>query len=83
MHSYKFIAQLQHTAPNNPHPLLLHVEKGGHGGGKPMDRRYAEIHFEMAVLSLTCGYSLKDAADKWIFIAQSLDIAWREGNNKV
>jgi hypothetical protein len=56
MHSYKFIAQLQHTVPNNLHPLLLHVEKGGHGRGKPMDRRYANVCFVVAALSLTRGY---------------------------
>ena len=81
MHSYKFIAQLQHTAPDNPYPLLLHVEKGGHGGGKPMEKRYANMHFATAIISLMCGCtSLKDAADKWAFIAQNLGLVWREQN---
>jgi hypothetical protein len=86
MHSYKFISQLQHTAPNNPHPLLLHAKKGGHGGGpggKPMERRYANMHFAMAIISLMCECtSLKDAVDKWAFITQSLGLVGRE-NKKV
>ena len=40
MHSYKLIAGLQHAAPDNPNPLILHVsERGGHGAGKPTDQR--------------------------------------------
>ena len=82
MHSYKFISQLQHTALNNPHPLLLHVKKGGHGGGKPMERWYANMHFAMAIISLMCECtSLKDAVDKWAFIVQSLGLVWRENKN--
>jgi len=39
MHSYKFISQLQHAAPNNPNPLLLRIsEKGGHGNYQSTDK---------------------------------------------
>ena len=80
MHSYKFIAQLQHTAPDNPYPLLLHVKKGGHGGGIPMEKRYVDMHYAMPIVSLICERtkrtSLKDTADKWAFIAQNLGLVY-------
>eukprot|EP01102_Stenamoeba_stenopodia_P018895 TRINITY_DN7009_c0_g5_i1.p1 TRINITY_DN7009_c0_g5~~TRINITY_DN7009_c0_g5_i1.p1 ORF type:complete len:738 (-),score=208.69 TRINITY_DN7009_c0_g5_i1:150-2363(-) len=34
LHSFKFIATLQHECPENPNPLLARIEtKAGHGGG--------------------------------------------------
>jgi hypothetical protein len=41
MHSFKFVAALQHSAPQNPHPLLLYIDKSwlGHGNGKPPDKQ--------------------------------------------
>jgi hypothetical protein len=40
MHSLKYIAALQHNAPNNPNPLLIRVDKSwlGHGFGKTTDK---------------------------------------------
>ena len=44
MHSYKFIAELQHAAPDNPNPLLVRIgEKGGHGNYQSTDKRYVTI----------------------------------------
>lgn len=44
MHSYKFIAELQHAAPNNPNPLILRIgEKGGHGNYQSTDKRCVPI----------------------------------------
>ncbi|KAH7107917.1 prolyl oligopeptidase [Auriculariales sp. MPI-PUGE-AT-0066] len=35
LHSFKFAAELQHSRPDNPHPLLIRIErKTGHGAGK-------------------------------------------------
>ncbi|KDR68475.1 hypothetical protein GALMADRAFT_78538 [Galerina marginata CBS 339.88] len=58
MHSFKFIATLQHNVPQNPHPLLIKIDKSwlGHGMGKPTDK------------------NVKDAADKWGFIARALGL---------
>lgn len=40
MHSFKHAATLQHIHPNNPHPLLLRVDKkAGHGAGKSVEKR--------------------------------------------
>lgn len=41
MHSFKFVAALQHAIPQNPHPLLIHIDKSwlGHGDGKPPDKQ--------------------------------------------
>jgi prolyl oligopeptidase len=43
LHSYKYIAELQHTHPNNPQPLLVRIEvKAGHGSSMPLSKRIAE-----------------------------------------
>lgn len=43
LHSFKHAATLQHTLPDNPHPLLLRIEKNaGHGAGKSTDKRIVE-----------------------------------------
>jgi len=44
MHSFKLAATLQYTLPQNPHPLLLRVDKkAGHGAGKSTEKRYLII----------------------------------------
>ena len=44
MHSYKFTAQLQHAAPNNPNPLIVRIsEKGGHGNHQSTEKSYVAI----------------------------------------
>lgn len=41
LHSYKLIATLQHTLPNNPNPLLIRVDKkAGHGAGKSTEQKW-------------------------------------------
>ncbi|KAF4574478.1 hypothetical protein EYR36_005813 [Pleurotus pulmonarius] len=43
LHSFKHAATLQHTKPNNPHPLLIRIDKkAGHGSGKSTDQRIKE-----------------------------------------
>ncbi|KAH9938686.1 prolyl oligopeptidase [Fomitopsis serialis] len=40
LHSFKHAATLQHTLPNNAHPLLIRIDtKAGHGAGKSTDKR--------------------------------------------
>lgn len=40
LHSFKHAATLQHTVPNNPHPLLIRIDKkAGHGAGKGTEKR--------------------------------------------
>lgn len=62
LHSYKYIAELQHTAgPLTTSPLLIRVDtKAGHGAGKPTAKRIAE------------------AIDQYSFMAISLGIKWRD-----
>jgi prolyl oligopeptidase len=56
-HSFKYIAALQATCPNNPNPLMIRIEtKAGHGAGKPTDKvlqewadLYAFTFFNMGV----------------------------------
>src|SRR5262249_60227312 len=43
LHSFKFVAALQH-AQAGPAPVLLRVEeRGGHGGDKPTAKRIEEV----------------------------------------
>ncbi|RKO88564.1 peptidase S9, prolyl oligopeptidase [Blyttiomyces helicus] len=43
LHSYKYIATLQHVAPQNPQPLMIRVEtKAGHGAGKSTQQKIEE-----------------------------------------
>lgn len=40
LHSYKYIAELQHAHPDSVNPLLIRIEtKAGHGAGKPTKKR--------------------------------------------
>ncbi|KAF9128836.1 hypothetical protein BGW39_004687 [Mortierella sp. 14UC] len=60
LHSYKHIAELQHTAgPHTNSPLVIRIEtKAGHGAGKPIAKRIAE------------------ATDKIAFIAHAIGAKW-------
>ncbi|KAF9579797.1 hypothetical protein BGW38_003802 [Lunasporangiospora selenospora] len=62
LHSFKYIAELQHKAgPLTSNPLVIRVEtKAGHGAGKPISKRIAET------------------TDKFSFIASSIGAEWRD-----
>ncbi|GJJ75412.1 prolyl oligopeptidase [Entomortierella parvispora] len=62
LHSFKHIAELQHTAgPLTNNPLVIRIEaKAGHGSGKPITKRIEAI------------------TDKFAFIATSIGATWRD-----
>ncbi|KAG0314380.1 hypothetical protein BGZ99_008170, partial [Dissophora globulifera] len=62
LHSYKHIAELQHTAgPWTKNPLVLRTQtKTGHGAGKPLTKR------------------IEDTTDKFSFIAAAIGATWRD-----
>nr|QKM76213.1 prolyl oligopeptidase [Lepiota venenata] len=62
MHSLKFIATLQHNLPHNPNPLLFRVDKTWLGHG------YGK----------STDRHIKDAADKWGFVVQSLGLVRKQ-----
>ncbi|KAF8803935.1 hypothetical protein BYT27DRAFT_7259917 [Phlegmacium glaucopus] len=66
MHSFKLAAELQYTLPNNPNPLLLLVDKkAGHAGKSTQQRP-------------VLGSQIRENADKWGFVAQSLGLVWKD-----
>ncbi|KAF9911224.1 hypothetical protein EC991_004448 [Linnemannia zychae] len=62
LHSFKHIAELQHTAgPHTNNPLVIRIEtKAGHGAGKPIAKRITE------------------ATDKIAFIAHAVGAKWTD-----
>ncbi|KAF8924439.1 hypothetical protein BGZ58_001782, partial [Dissophora ornata] len=62
LHSFKLIAELQHTAgPLTDKPLVIRIEsKAGHGLGKPLAKRMEEV------------------TDKFSFIAYSVGAKWTD-----
>ncbi len=45
LHSFKHAATLQHLQPNNPHPLLIRIDKkAGHGAGKSTEKRWVFVY---------------------------------------
>jgi prolyl oligopeptidase len=58
-HSYKLIAQLQHSLGEQPHqkaPLLIKIEtKAGHGAGKPLSKQIDETASIFSFLAKTLG----------------------------
>lgn len=64
LHSYKFIATLQHTLGSQDYqvqPLVIRIEtKAGHGAGKPTSKR------------------IEEAADTYGFISRVLGLPWRD-----
>jgi prolyl oligopeptidase len=75
LHSFKHAATLQHTLPHNPHPLLIRIDKkAGHGAGKSTDQRYAMESRASYISSIDYMYRIKEAADKWGFVVQSLGL---------
>jgi prolyl oligopeptidase len=61
LHTYKFIAALQTALPNNPNPLLVHVDtKSGHSAGKPTSKVIEEKSDLYAFLALALNISWSD-----------------------
>ncbi|KAI9145713.1 prolyl endopeptidase-like protein [Paraphysoderma sedebokerense] len=57
LHSYKYIAELQHKNPNNPNPLLIRIEtKAGHGAGKPTQKRIESASEKFAFIAGTLAF---------------------------
>ncbi|KAL7747540.1 hypothetical protein RI367_007134 [Sorochytrium milnesiophthora] len=59
LHSFKYIAALQHANPTNKHPLLIRIEmKAGHGAGMPTSKRINNLALKMSFigLSLDCKW---------------------------
>jgi prolyl oligopeptidase len=60
VHSYKYIAQLQHMNPNNLNPLLIHIErKAGHGAGKPTKKRIESAAIRFSFMAMATGAQWK------------------------
>ncbi|CAG8479809.1 9682_t:CDS:10 [Paraglomus brasilianum] len=56
LHSYKYIAQLQHVAKNNPNPLTIRVDvKAGHGSGKPTQKKLDEATDKYSFILMALG----------------------------
>lgn len=89
MHSFKHAATLQHMHPNNPHPLLLRVDKkAGHGAGKSVEKRYRCFPTHMLPWRTYLSYvrvffRIQEAADKWGFVAQSMGLVWKDKLNRL
>jgi len=64
LHSYKFIATLQHTVGRQEmqaQPLMILIDtKAGHGAGKPT------------------GKAIQEAADIYTFLYRTLSLTWHE-----
>ncbi len=53
LHSYKYIAALQHARADNINPLLIRIEtKAGHGAGKPTKKRIDEATDRVSFMAL-------------------------------
>ncbi|CAG8481670.1 6172_t:CDS:10 [Paraglomus occultum] len=62
LHSYKFIAQLQHVAKNNPNPLAIRIGvKAGHGAGKPTKKRLEEAADKFSFILMALGADWTDS----------------------
>ena len=63
LHSFKFIAALQHQLADNPNPLLLRVAlKAGHGQGKSTAQRIDEATDRFSFAAISMGLSFKEPA---------------------
>ncbi|KAF9160373.1 hypothetical protein BGX21_002872 [Mortierella sp. AD011] len=62
LHSFKHIAELQHTAgPATNNPLVIRVEtKAGHGAGKPIAKRIAETTDKISFVAYAIGAEWND-----------------------
>ncbi|CAG8509568.1 15576_t:CDS:10 [Acaulospora colombiana] len=56
LHSYKYIATLQHVAKENPNPLTIRIDtKAGHGSGKPTKKIIDESTDKYSFIALSTG----------------------------
>ncbi|CDO74182.1 hypothetical protein BN946_scf185043.g234 [Trametes cinnabarina] len=63
LHSFKHAATLQHLHPNNPHPLIIRIDKkAGHGAGKSTEMRIREYADKYGFISQSLGLPVKKAA---------------------
>lgn len=63
LHSFKFAAELQHTLPDNPNPLLMRVAlKAGHGAGKSTQQRIEEAVDRWGFVAITMDLKWQDGA---------------------
>ena len=60
LHSFKHAATLQHTLPDNPHPLLIRVDtKAGHGAGKATEKRIQDAADKWGFVAQSLGLELR------------------------
>ncbi|KAH7890841.1 prolyl oligopeptidase [Phlebopus sp. FC_14] len=63
LHSFKHAAMLQHTLPNNPHPLLIRIDKkAGHGAGKATEKRIQDAADKWGFVAQSLGLKWQDEA---------------------
>lgn len=78
MHSFKWAAALQHSLSDNPHPLLLLVDKKAGHSGKSTQQRFVIVLHTNDFSSLFSTYRMREDADKWGFVVQSLGLEWKD-----
>ncbi|PCH41552.1 hypothetical protein WOLCODRAFT_89370 [Wolfiporia cocos MD-104 SS10] len=60
LHSFKHAATLQYTQPENPHPLLIRIDKkSGHGSGKSTEKRIKEAADKLGFVAQSMGLEAK------------------------
>ncbi|KAF9240642.1 prolyl oligopeptidase [Melanogaster broomeanus] len=63
LHSFKLAATLQHTLPDNPHPLLIRIDKkAGHGAGKATEKRIQDAADKWGFVAQVLGLKWQDDA---------------------
>ena len=62
LHSFKHAATLQYLKADNPHPLLIRIDKkAGHGAGKSTEKRVQEYADKYGFISQSLGLKARDA----------------------
>ncbi|KAI0758635.1 prolyl oligopeptidase family-domain-containing protein [Trametes elegans] len=62
LHSFKHAATLQYLQPNNPHPLLIRIDKkAGHGAGKSTEMRIREYADKYGFIAQSLGLKAKSS----------------------
>ena len=62
LHSFKHAATLQYLKADNPHPLLIRIDKkAGHGAGKSTEKRIQEYADKYGFISQSLGLKARDA----------------------